>query len=77
MTDRIRTVIVVLDNDYRTDDVQPILNALLMVKGVTSAEIGDVLDPTDYIARHALRHEVYAKLVDAVGDSLMPKKSIP
>lgn len=77
MTDRIRTVIVVLDNDYRTDDAEAILNAIRMVKGVASAEIGDVLDPTDYIARYALRHEVYTKLVDAVGDILMPKKSIP
>jgi hypothetical protein len=38
MTDRHAAYIVVLGDDIRDDDAQPIINALRMVKGVISVE---------------------------------------
>lgn len=39
MTDRVRTVQVILDKSYRDDDVSEILAAIKMIKGVDSAAI--------------------------------------
>ena len=36
MTDRINALTVVLDRDYRTDDVEDIVKAINMVRGVQS-----------------------------------------
>lgn len=38
MTDRHAAYIVVLKNDTRDDDAEPILNALRMIKGVAKVE---------------------------------------
>lgn len=38
MTDRIRTLTVALDHDYRDDDAQAILDAIRMVRGVAAVE---------------------------------------
>ncbi len=38
MTDRHAAYLVILDKDLREDDAEPVLNALGMVKGVTSVE---------------------------------------
>lgn len=40
MTDRVRTLVVVLAEDMRTDDVERIVNAISMVKGVADVKLG-------------------------------------
>jgi hypothetical protein len=34
MTDRIHSLTVILDKDYRDDDVKAIVNAIMMIRGV-------------------------------------------
>ena len=58
MTDRIRTLTVALDADYRDDDVEQIINAIHMVKGVSAVKPGVPVDPTDWAARWAVRKEL-------------------
>lgn len=36
MTDRVKGLVVTLDKDYRIDDVQAIIDAIMMTKGVAS-----------------------------------------
>lgn len=49
MTDRIATLTVVLDQEYRTDDVEHIKNAINMIKGVQEVTNGEVCDGNHYM----------------------------
>lgn len=66
MTDRVQYITVVLDNDYRTDDVEPILKAIQQIRGVRSAELGKPVEPSDYYARERVLDEVRQKLWEAL-----------
>lgn len=67
MTDRIRTLTVVLDKDYRDDDVQAITDAIEMVKGVIKVDT-HVLNIHDYTARTTARNEIAQKLWTALNE---------
>lgn len=62
MTDRIRTIHVTLDRDYRVDDGKTILHAIQMIKGVSGAEYGDVVSLEQYSAREVGREELVAEI---------------
>ena len=63
MTDRIRTVTVLLDNDYRVgDDAEVIIQAIRMIKGVESVTPGEVVNMVDWTARHVVHQRVQEKL---------------
>ena len=68
MTDRIKGYVVTLDRDYRTDDVEEIRNALLMVKGVLSVE-PSVAQLDDHMNRQRVRLELHEKLFNVLRDS--------
>lgn len=72
MTDRVRTVIVTLKQDTRTDDVEPIALALSMVKGVAEVRLGEPVSIDDWNARSAVRNEVSEKLHAAIQSVLYP-----
>jgi len=61
MTDRIKGFVVTLDKDYRTDDVEEIRKALLMVKGVLSVD-ASVAELSDHMNRSRIRLELTDKL---------------
>jgi hypothetical protein len=63
MTDRVKALTVVLDNDYREDDVQEIAKAIGMVKGVTAVSLVKT-DTNDYVNRARVRAELTGKLLD-------------
>ncbi|TWU51485.1 hypothetical protein Poly59_30770 [Rubripirellula reticaptiva] len=60
MTDRVRTLTVILDDDYRNEDesVGVIMQAIRMVKGVSDVEAGDVVQFEDHAARNDYRRRV-------------------
>ena len=63
MTDRIRTVIVALDRDYRDDDAQAILDAIRMVRGV--AAVGaEIVDVEAWVSRQQVASEWRSTLID-------------
>ena len=67
MTDRIQGLTVALDRDYRDDDVEAIVNAILMVKGVKSVK-KSVVDISDYTARVRAVTAIQTKVLDAFKD---------
>lgn len=73
MTDRVRTLTVVLDQDIRTDDVQVIVDAISMLRYVSSVKLGAPVGPEQFVARMAVRSEVAAKLHDAIDEAFEPK----
>jgi len=74
MTDRVRHLTVVLDGDYRTDDVEAIVKTIQMIRGVASVDLG-VVDARDHLARSAVRAEIEHDLHAAI-DSVFSRKNI-
>lgn len=62
MTDRIRTVTVMLDDDYRGDDAEVIIQAIRMIKGVEVVTPGKVVNMVDWSARQVVHQRVQEKL---------------
>lgn len=65
MTDRVRTLTVVLDRDYRDDDAESIVNAIQMVKGVGSVTT-EVVDLAQHQARLSLSIAMRNRLYECV-----------
>ena len=61
MTDRVFALTVVLKDNTRTDDAQPILDAIQMLKGVLSVE-AHVADMGQWAADTRARRELGEKL---------------
>ncbi len=55
MTDRVRTLTVTLDRDFRTDDIETIIGWLKGVKYVADVQLGPVVEMGDHIARQEFR----------------------
>jgi hypothetical protein len=74
MTDRIRTltVTVILDRDYRDDDVQNIVTAIGMVRGVESAT-PHVVTGADLMNREVARGEIRREIMQALEQMLLPE----
>jgi len=73
MTDRIRRLTVVLDADYRDDDIKPIVEALRMIRGISHVEY-HVVDAQDHLARMTVRSEIQHDLHQAI-DHVFSRKS--
>ncbi len=61
MTDRIKGFTVALDKDIRIDDVEHIVTAIKMIKGVMNVA-PLVSDSSDFIARSRYKKEVQDKI---------------
>ena len=70
MTDRIRTLTVGLDKEYRTDDVQVFIDAIKMIKGVKYVQRGKVHDSDAHFARRDERTALAVKLQE-ISDELL------
>lgn len=66
MTDRIQDLTVVLDSDIREDDVECIMDAILMIKGVQSVGKGKPVNFEDHMARQRVYMDVREKLFDVL-----------
>lgn len=66
MTDRIRTMTVVLDKEYRVDDAESISDAIRMIKGVSKVVDGEPTrgDMDVWQAKHELRKQLWMLLRD-------------
>ncbi len=51
MTDRIQSLTVVLEGDVRTDDVEILIQAITMIRGVQKVVKGEPVSVNDFIAR--------------------------
>lgn len=66
MSDRANIITIVLDKDYRIgEDLQPILEAIRMIKGVQAAD-ANVADQTEYLAIERAKTTLRTKLFEVV-----------
>lgn len=61
MTDRLKGLTVAFDRDIRDDDAQCIIDAILMIKGITGVTTS-ISNSEDYMNRQQVRHEVINKI---------------
>ena len=69
MTDRAKGLIVSLENDIRDDDVETIVNAINMIKGVDGVTL-NIVDSDDWLNRKRIKNEFSQKLYAALNDVL-------
>lgn len=67
MTDRIKGLTIALDRDYRDDDVQAIVDAIMMIKGVAAVK-KSVTNHEDWMNRTQIRLDIHKRLYDALKD---------
>ncbi len=67
MTDNIHGLTVGLDRDYRDDDVQFIIDAIRMIKGVSSVT-AHVTEMSDHLARERVADVVRTRMYNAIRD---------
>lgn len=65
MTDRVHALTVILEREYRVDDVETIVNAIKMVRGVLKVE-EHITDPDFYAAREQAKYELQQELRDVL-----------
>lgn len=58
MTDRIASLVVVLKQDMRVDDVEDLKKAIRMIRGVEAVRHGPVVDYEDLVARERITREL-------------------
>lgn len=61
MTDRINALTVVLTDDWREDDVQSIIEAIKLLRGVLRVS-PKVADLDNYVAEERAKHELVVKI---------------
>jgi len=67
VSDRIKGLLVALDKDYRDDDCQEIIDAILMIKGVRNVTT-KVVSHDDYLNRTLIKQELRTKLLEILND---------
>lgn len=67
MTDRFNGLLVVLDRDIREDDAQPLIDALMQMKGVVSVS-GNVSDLDNYISEQRIKRKMLDKIFCLIRD---------
>lgn len=65
MSDRIKGFWVALDKDYRDDDLEPIKDAVLMIKGVESVAVSTA-DSSDWMNRARVKSELITQLWNVI-----------
>jgi hypothetical protein len=62
MSDRIKTMVVVLDHDMHEDDARRLADAILHLRGVASVS-RSLLDGEDYAVRARVKSDIRDKIV--------------
>ena len=74
MTDRIRHLTITLERDIRDDDLEPLLLAIRLIRGVAIVE-PHVVQASDHLAREVARAEIQQQLHEAV-DSVFRQRDL-
>lgn len=65
----IQTLTVMLDQQYDSESIEPIRNAIMMVKGVDGVELGPSQGIERWSAANAFKHEIGMILMTIIGAS--------
>lgn len=63
MTDRVKGFTVTLTNDVRIDDIESLVNAVKMLKGVASVDLS-ISNSEDWMNRERVKYEIRDKFLN-------------
>lgn len=66
MSERVASLTVILDQEYRTDDAEAIQKAIEMVKGVSKVVLGPVVDVNTYYAQQKASIDITKRVLGAL-----------
>jgi len=69
MTDKVKGFTVTLEKDISIDDVEVILNAVKMIKGIAHVE-PSISTPNDHFARQRVKMEIREKMWNIIENTL-------
>jgi len=58
MTDRVSHLTVALTDDFRTDDVEAIVSAIRLLRGVAGVTLGEPTSPGEWIERRRIQQRL-------------------
>lgn len=73
MSDRINGFIVVLDKDYKDEDIEPTITAIEQIKGVIAVK-PNIVTTDDYIAKERTKIEIANKIYELAQQILNGEK---
>lgn len=73
MSDRIKVLTVVLEQDLREEEIQPLIAAIKQLRNVIEVS-AEVADPNLYVATTRVRRELGQKLLKIVFPDVYPDK---
>jgi len=73
MTDRINTITIVLERDVRDDDIEPLVQALQMIRGVAAVK-PNVAHVSDFMAEERAKRDMGHRILDAITKIVYPSK---
>jgi hypothetical protein len=65
MTDRVHSLLVVLDQNYREDDIQKLVDAIAMFAGVVDVQ-KNVADAESYVVQRRVFNEMRERMLNAM-----------
>ncbi|PFI53869.1 hypothetical protein COM08_15230 [Bacillus wiedmannii] len=68
MGNRVNGLIVSLDSDIREEDVEVILNAIKMIKGVQDVGV-NIVEHKDWLNRTKIRQQLQSKVYKAIDEA--------
>jgi len=71
VSDRHSSLTVALDDDYRAEDIEALMQSIRMLRGVADVTM-TVNAPGDYVARSMIRSRVQLKLYEAIRKAFDP-----
>lgn len=74
MTDRVQALTVILSQDIRSDDVQCIVDAIRLLRGVAKVET-HVVPGLEHLTRAVVTARLHGELMDAIRGVLSPGRS--
>jgi hypothetical protein len=69
MTDRIKGFTVILEKDYRIDDIETIQKAIAMIKGVVGVQ-PVISQPSDFLAEQRVKNKIREDLYEFITQKL-------
>lgn len=73
MTDRVHALTVILDKEYREDDVQHIVDAIKMTKGVLDVQ-EHITNPDVYYAQETAKNDLRSQILEILKPDWAKKK---
>lgn len=74
MTDRVRSLTVLLDRDYRDDEAEMIANCIRTMRAVADVQLGPVCDMDHWLAVATAKQDIRDRIWDLLDPRLEAKK---